>query len=107
MRSRWVSGGVERTVREVVMAQNQDAPAMQPPGQDPALKRLERLAGSPAAPQRRPTSRESKMRRRWLLAWLTGLALSAALLAPATAFATETTTIHFSGTDSRASANPC
>jgi hypothetical protein len=47
------------------------------------------------------------MRRRWLLAWLTGLTLSAALLAPATAFATETTTIHFSGTDSRASANPC
>jgi hypothetical protein len=29
------------------------------------------------------------------------------LLAPAAAFATETETIHFSGTDSRASANPC
>lgn len=47
------------------------------------------------------------MRRRWLLAWLTGLTLSAALLAPAAAFATETETIHFSGTDSRASANLC
>jgi hypothetical protein len=47
------------------------------------------------------------MRRRRLLAWLTGLTLSAALLAPAAAFATETETIHFSGTDSRASQNPC
>jgi hypothetical protein len=47
------------------------------------------------------------MRRRWLLAWLTGLTLSAALLAPAAAFATETETIHFSGIDSRASANLC
>jgi len=47
------------------------------------------------------------MRRRWLLAWLTGLTLSAALLAPAAALATETETIHFSGTDSRASANLC
>jgi hypothetical protein len=47
------------------------------------------------------------MRLRWLLAWLTGLTLSAALLAPAAAFATETETIHFSGTDSRASQNPC
>jgi hypothetical protein len=46
------------------------------------------------------------MRRR-LLAWLMGLTLSAALLAPAAAFATETTTMHFSGTDSRASVNPC
>jgi hypothetical protein len=46
--------------------------------------------------------------RRWrLLAWLTGLTLSAALLAPAAAFATETTTIHFSGTNSRAEANLC
>jgi hypothetical protein len=47
------------------------------------------------------------MRRRWLLAWLTALTLSAALLAPAAAFATETETVHFSGTDSRASANLC
>jgi hypothetical protein len=47
------------------------------------------------------------MRRRWLLAWLTGLTLSAALLAPAAAFATETETIHFSGIDSRAEANLC
>ena len=47
------------------------------------------------------------MRRRLLLAWLTGLTLSAALLAPAAAFATETETIHFSGTDSRAEANLC
>jgi hypothetical protein len=47
------------------------------------------------------------MRRRWLLAWLTGLTLSAALLASAAAFATETETIHFSGTNSRASANLC
>ena len=44
--------------------------------------------------------------KRWrLLAWLTGLTLSATLLAPAAAFATET--VHFSGTDSRASANLC
>src|SRR5215831_19334675 len=35
----------ERTVTEVVMAQNQDALAMQPPGPDPALNRPERLAG--------------------------------------------------------------
>jgi hypothetical protein len=41
------------------------------------------------------------MRRQRLLAWLTGLTLSAALLA------TETETIHFSGTDSRAEANLC
>ncbi len=47
------------------------------------------------------------MRRRRLLAWLTGLTLSAALLAPAAAFATETQTIRFSGTDSRASQNLC
>jgi hypothetical protein len=51
------------------------------------------------------------MRRRWLLAWLLawlmGLMLPAALLAPAAAFATETETIHFSGTDSRASENLC
>jgi hypothetical protein len=47
------------------------------------------------------------MRWRWLLAWLTGLMLSAALLAPAAALATETQTIHFSGTDSRAEANLC
>ena len=51
------------------------------------------------------------MRRRRLLAWLTGLTLSAALLAPAAAFATETETetetMHFSGTVSRAEANPC
>ena len=45
------------------------------------------------------------MRRRWLLAWLTGLTLSVALLAPAAAFATETETIHFNGIDSHASAN--
>jgi hypothetical protein len=47
------------------------------------------------------------MRRPRLLAWLTGLTLSVALLAPTAAFATETTTIHFSGTDSRAEANLC
>ncbi len=47
------------------------------------------------------------MRRRRLLAWLTGLTLSAALLAPAAAFATETETIRFSGIDSRAEANLC
>ena len=47
------------------------------------------------------------MRPRGLQVWLTGLTLSAALLAPRAAFATETTTIHFSGTDSRAEVNPC
>jgi hypothetical protein len=47
------------------------------------------------------------MRLRRLLAWLTGLTLSAALLAPAAAFATETNTIHFSDSISRAEANPC
>jgi type 1 fimbria pilin len=46
------------------------------------------------------------MTRRWLLACLMGLTLSA-LLAPAAAPAAETDTIHFSGTDSRASANLC
>jgi hypothetical protein len=47
------------------------------------------------------------MRRCLLLAWLAGLTLSAALLAPTAAFATETMTIHFSGTESRAEANLC
>ena len=47
------------------------------------------------------------MRPRWLLAWLTGLTLAAALLAPAAAFAAETETSHFSGTDSRTEANLC
>jgi hypothetical protein len=47
------------------------------------------------------------MRPRGLLVWLTGLTLSAALLAPGVAFAAETTTIHFSGTDSRTEVNPC
>ena len=47
------------------------------------------------------------MIRRWLLACLMGLTLSAALVAPAAASAAQTETIHFSGTDSRASANLC
>jgi hypothetical protein len=47
------------------------------------------------------------MRAPRLLAWLTGLTLSAALLAPAAASATETQTMRFSGTDSRAEVNPC
>jgi len=43
-----------------------------------------------------------------LLAWATGAALSAALLAPTTASAaTETETIHFSDTFSEPSENPC
>jgi hypothetical protein len=42
-----------------------------------------------------------------LLAFLPALTLSAALLAPAAASATETQTIHFDGTDSRAERNPC
>jgi hypothetical protein len=44
---------------------------------------------------------------RRLLAWLAGLTLSAALLAPAAAFATETDTIHFSDTVVRAEVSPC
>jgi hypothetical protein len=32
--------------KEVVMAQDQDPPALPPPGPDPARKRLERLVGS-------------------------------------------------------------
>jgi type 1 fimbria pilin len=47
------------------------------------------------------------MRRRELLSWLTGLTLSAVLLAPAAAFAAETETIHFSGTEARVETNPC
>jgi hypothetical protein len=47
------------------------------------------------------------MRLRRLLAWLPGLTLSAALLAPAAAFATETNTIRFSDIVSRAEVNPC
>ncbi len=42
-----------------------------------------------------------------LLAFLPALTLSAALLAPAAAFATQTTTIHFTATESRAEFNPC
>src|SRR6266705_3558645 len=46
------------------------------------------------------------MRRR-LLAWLTGLALSGALLAPTAALAAQTETIHVSDSDSFAHVNPC
>jgi hypothetical protein len=44
---------------------------------------------------------------RRLLAFLPALTLSAALLAPAAAFAAQTTTIHFTHTESRAEHNPC
>jgi hypothetical protein len=44
---------------------------------------------------------------RRLLAFLPALTLSAALLAPTAAFATQTQTIHFSSTVSRAERNPC
>ena len=48
------------------------------------------------------------MRPRQLLAWLPALMLSATLLAPTTAFATQTQTMHFSVTDSRPKQpNPC
>lgn len=47
------------------------------------------------------------MKLRRLLAWLPVLTTSAALFAPAAAFATETDTIHFSDTVSRAELNPC
>ena len=48
------------------------------------------------------------MRPRQLLAWLPALMLSAALLAPTAAFATQTQTMHFSATDSRpGQLNPC
>jgi hypothetical protein len=50
---------------------------------------------------------EVKMRPRRLLAFLPALMLSAALLPPTAAFATQTQTMHFDGTDSRAEANPC
>jgi hypothetical protein len=47
------------------------------------------------------------MRRRQLLGWLTSLTLSAAMFAPAAAFAADTETIHFSGTEARAELSPC
>jgi hypothetical protein len=47
------------------------------------------------------------VRPRRLLAFLPALTLAAAPLAPAAAFATQTQTIHFSATDSRAELNPC
>jgi hypothetical protein len=47
------------------------------------------------------------MKPRRLLAWLAVLTLSAALLVPAAAFATQTQTIHFSDTVSRAELSPC
>jgi hypothetical protein len=47
------------------------------------------------------------MRRRQLLGWLTGLTLSAALLAPTAAVAAETETNQFGGTESRVELNPC
>ena len=47
------------------------------------------------------------MIRQWLLAGLTSLTLAVGLIAPAAASAAEAETIHFSGTDSRASANLC
>jgi hypothetical protein len=42
-----------------------------------------------------------------LRAWLTGLALLGALLAPTAALATETETLHFSGVDVERDVNPC
>jgi hypothetical protein len=42
-----------------------------------------------------------------LLAWLTGLALAGALLAPTAALAADTETIHLSGTESMPDVNPC
>jgi hypothetical protein len=42
-----------------------------------------------------------------LLAWMTGLALAAALLAPTAALATETETTHVSGTGTEPLTNPC
>ena len=42
-----------------------------------------------------------------LLAWLTGLALAMALLAPTAALATETETVHVSGTGTEPLTNPC
>jgi hypothetical protein len=47
------------------------------------------------------------MRPRQLLTWLAALMLSTALLAPTAAFATQTQTMRFSATDSRAEHNPC
>jgi hypothetical protein len=47
------------------------------------------------------------MRTRQLLAFLPALTLAATLLAPAAALATETQTIHFPHTESRAELNPC
>jgi hypothetical protein len=47
------------------------------------------------------------MKPRRLLAFLPALTLSAALLAPTAAFATQTQTIHFTATESRAARNPC
>jgi hypothetical protein len=47
------------------------------------------------------------MRSRRLLAWLPALTLSAALLAPTAASATQTETLHFSATVARAEQNPC
>jgi hypothetical protein len=47
------------------------------------------------------------MRPRQLLTWLPALMLSTALLAPTAAFATQTQTMPFSATDSRAEHNPC
>jgi hypothetical protein len=47
------------------------------------------------------------MRPRQLLAFLPALMLSAVLLAPTAAFATQTQTMRFSATDSRAEHNPC
>jgi hypothetical protein len=47
------------------------------------------------------------MRPRRLLAFLPALMLSAALLAPTTAFAADTETMRFSATESRAERNPC
>jgi hypothetical protein len=80
----------------------------------PQLERSEQLfrqverptvdqVGAGTATERFPASaepQEVQMRRR-LLGRLTGLTLSASLFAPAAAFAAETETIHFSGTEAR------
>src|SRR5262249_33008285 len=62
----------ERENKEVVMAQDQDAHAMQPPRPDPALKRLERFVGTWNVTGRTLGSAQDNVSGRFTFEWLPG-----------------------------------
>src|SRR5262249_25530851 len=71
-RSQTLQGTRERENKEVVMAQDQDAQAMQPPRPDPALKRLERFVGTWNVTGRTLDSVQDNVSGRFTFEWLPG-----------------------------------